>query len=512
MTDDVYDLCWYTNGGCLPRFIACDSKSKISLEIKNAYQITFVLYATTGALDDNALISCSAIGFVNIANEITANRWYDLKDIDGNQQARIRFGASLRLKPPGPVGPGKASKTISKQLIASDEHWYDADSTSYDPQNQIFYETITYHGAIPLVGMPLLSTMTVVDSALLLHLVLLSCDLCGIDDIGSCDDYELGNLIGTTLTFLSGCHLYVNDFTRGPGKKKILDELWSALLTYPELDTAAFDCEDGALEILAVAHCLTLHESPYAVVQALQKQIRRYSFASVQGELLTDSGYVGHSFVVGFDSRQVDGWIAERSSDEWSSATLPPLLLESTAWQESCWDESRWRTKDYQSFYQGSNRLESMIARGSPLVQRVVRVYTSLRLANEKGFYGKVAKAQFASHKGQVLCVAITDSHGKMNVKLRDWLVGSDYQIEVISHLTDSRALKEELQEFPLWKLPSFGDVPVPKKKSKSTNKMQCRSLDWTLVKDEVIGLLGGTAADVEIFGPDHCSFVVVET
>lgn len=525
VSDDVYDVAVHCTGSRRPRVArVVDGVASVDLAVFGT--VTVVVYGTTAGLDEDRLVGTSPIGCAIVSRW---SQWLPLLDIDRYAQGKVRVTVCGGSASQGAPRGRSTERPLTGRLIAADKRWYTDHPGGYDPDTQAFFDVNTFNGVVPLVAFPLLSTALVLESAadrFLLHSTRLACDMADTDpmELDRLSTYELANLAGQVMSLLPGCQLYVNDFRRIAQHGKEYNEQWSQLLTYPSLHSACFDCEDGCMEILAVGHSLQLRESPYAPVQVLQKLLRRYSLGSVQGELKTGRRYVGHSYCLCLDARRVDSWL--RGRDDRPDDALPPLVVESTSWQESAWDQRRWQLDEYRAFHRRCERADALVQRGSNLLNRCVRPYLSSLQAYEKGTYGKLAKIQFANHRGRVLCVAVTDDSGEsMSVPLASMLFESSTRILVLSHLTkdETAELGEELRDQPAWALP---DVPadVINRLATADNfqpnraRFQCRTLDWPRVHGEFTELLrserllAASRVGEVVVAPPDCSFVCVET
>lgn len=443
-----------------------------------------VLYATTDALDRDGLVSCSALG-----SAMLAHNGGDLVDVTGTRQGSVTVSLSRPLP-----SPGLPARPICERAIAEDSRWYDrASRRAFDAHRQVFYSVRTCLGDLPMVALPVMSTLVPRNDAFLRRCLGLAREL-----LGGATGAEVFALAAT---LPSGGQLYVNDFARARGGKADTEE-WSALLAYPRPMDAAFDCEDGCLMVQALVHA---YQSSEAEDLAEARRFwQRYSCASVQGDLRTSGGWVAHSYCVCLDARAVEAW---RTGSPVPDALLPTLVLESTSWQSAVWSIDE---------FAKPAPARPVIDRSDPLLRRCCRVRESAKDASSA--YGAVAKMQFARHLSaqgpQALSFAVLGPRGAMDVPLRTLACAPHKVAPALLSSADTAQLAAELAALPAWRFP---EVKMQTKHRRSAGlrparaMLQVRRRDWPRVRHKLRAAVRDevTLADAQLAADDD-GFVCV--
>lgn len=427
-----YFVVSYANGERPTSTLVEDEHCVIVVPTK-AWSLFILIYATI-QVDDGAV--CTFIGHSTFTGKVSDSR--PILDIQGNDQGSIvivnRTSFELSNRP-------YISTSLSQSMEVKDISVY-ADPRKFDQLRQVFYEVETVHGRFPLIGLPLQSTMvTVTKSAIIWLEECFTTALClhGVDP----KQYTLAesplDIAGTAMTLLLNVLKYENDYTRGERGKIDVDQ-WLNILLSPDLPHTGYDCEDGTLFVISMFHAITTCMAPKdSLVEYFAKLLRPYTIGAALCEINSGGQYIGHSVPIAIETAQLKNRINLNKSVN-KPKNLPPLLFETTSWQDSVWT-----SKPKKSMYsEVINRLD-----------RSAKVLTPVSVVMNDGTYRKICKAQFPNLEDTALSITVFDDSDSMNVLLADFLRGTG-RIHINSHLniTETAQLKQEMCEFPKFRLP----------------------------------------------------------
>jgi len=466
---DAYDVCLCARGApaVFARLTPVDGTFRADVDWPHAPPHLAALFATTDALDPDGLVSCSPVGSARLGAPGEA-RW---RDVDGGDQG------GLRVTPPPPAPPADDARPHCRRLIRADSDWYArAARGAFNAERQVFYSVATCVGELPLLALPVASTGAAGD-AFLRRCLALACALSGVPE-AALDPEAHAEVFAMAVTLPSGAQLYVNDFARGAAARDT--EEWSALLAYPDPLAAAFDCEDGALQIQALVHAHQATESADPLLRLARRFWTAYTCCSLQGDLRA-GGWVAHAYCACFDARAVDRWLGAAPPGP-PADPRPTLVLESTAWQTAVWSRA--------AFRDAPPRPAPDWLRGAPLLQRCCRPLVGAREASH--LYGAVAKLQAARHRGRALAFAVVDAAGAMSVRLEalacePWAAAPRLLAEC-----PTAELRRELEALPPWRLPDApADAPADAAPAPG-GLVQVRARDWPRVREAAAAALAG--------------------
>lgn len=234
-----------------------------------------------------------------------------------------------------------------------------------EPSLQYFTYIRTPIGKLPLLSFPLLgcNDLSYVDSEaealfnrwffyagiILGHSDDMPIQLARFEKLSDADKMEW---LSEMVTLVARALMYRNDTVRLTGDRFKFVDQWVRLGSFPNLELAAFDCEDAAeysLELLNIFQNMTISNSS-AYLQRLQKLLSCYTIFLAIGQINLDpfSGktpakYTAHAFVICLDTRYIEDLIKDESLRFLSRTPdarqfYPSVIIDPTNYQESVWN------------------------------------------------------------------------------------------------------------------------------------------------------------------------------
>ena len=234
-----------------------------------------------------------------------------------------------------------------------------------EPSLQYFSFIRTPIGKLPLISFPLLgcNDLSYVDSeaeALFNRWFYYA----GII-LGHTDDHKVQNLrfqqlndadrmewLSEMVTLVARALMYRNDTVRLTGDRFKFVDQWVRLGSFPDLELAAFDCEDAgeySLELLSVLQKLKISNSSPCLLY-LQQLLSHYTIFLAIGQINLDPfsnkkppRYTAHAFVICLDSTYIEDLIKDESMRFLSRTPdarlfYPSVIIDPTNYQESVWN------------------------------------------------------------------------------------------------------------------------------------------------------------------------------
>lgn len=426
--NEVYHIVAHANGGELQTANIVNNECMLKLP-PVCWTFYILLYAT---IDERVCTYVASAEYTNLLDGVAP-----LKNFFGTTIGQVTLEGGMRKLAMRPY----IDKSISERMINQEFAVY-AIPGKFDPVRQVFYSIKTLYGNFPLAVLPLYTTMVSVTPESVKWLeqcFKTAMSIHGVDELETADL----DVAGTAMTLLLQTMEYEVDYARGD-VSRIPSDQWMNILQSPQLKKTGFDCEDGMLFIMTMFHAIcTCNSEKSPHVKYFANLLRDYTIGAALCEIREGSIYVGHAVPVLIDKKQ----LRSRLKGKPYTSTLPPLVIESTAWQTSIWELRH--VEDYRYIV---DRVDESAR---------VLVPASVRMVD--GTYGRVCKIQFPAFDDTCLSITITDEKDSMNVSLYDFLVNGKGKIAINSQLDalQTQKLRIELQDFPKYTLPK----PVQKYK-----------------------------------------------
>jgi len=425
---------------------------------------------------------------------------------------------------PETVNPSiQAVKEATKISDKINRTVYQSGTYKFDPELQVFYSFFTpaLDDSTPIITWPILATQKRSTEHIsqyyflknLCHIsfVLLGYQLTDLSKLSVVDEAEL---FGETVTLILHTGTYIGDTV---GKAKTPTDQWSRPSTWPKLDIAGTDCEDTSNLIQELIHSFQIvpnynHDPIYEVVQQTSQ---RYCNLLVLGTLKnTDTQqYEGHAYVTCIDQNYIDEVV--RGKMERSAPFFPTLVIETTNYSQTVWNEEYWKNRKkwefkYNKELEYKNRLPSLFRCKTPAFR-----------IHEKGFYSKVT--QLHSTDGlSVICL----NGSTLGVEAFDLFMlklKSD-SFQIINNVTNiPKFIREVCIDFPPSYLPSLlQEQKQEQKQQQSTIQedistklhLTLRTIDFKANEKQIKKIFSSIPStlfiDVVLFNPPNGSFTLI--
>lgn len=166
---------------------------------------------------------------------------------------------------------------------------------------------------------------------------------------------------------------------------------WVRLLSFPELNLAAFDCEDSAITCLEVLYLIQHVRFQNSFMKRVQKFCQPYTACFIFGSLQISNSYCPHAYAALLDSDFLDGRV--------SNSCAPAIIFEGTARLGGSWTEDKTTKASDDSFLVHTSIIRALgPGKG---YGRVLRNESSLQFVKENGIYGPVYGVLSGDHHGR---------------------------------------------------------------------------------------------------------------
>jgi len=137
---------------------------------------------------------------------------------------------------------------------------------------------------------------------------------CSVNDITNIKDkYVLGEIIGELFTMSMKGMIYAHDkrFTRKVENEEEEDQ-WMSILSFPSLENASFDCEDGTITVLEMVNAFKKATFFDKELKQIQEYLKNYAICATLGllkvsETEASKEYVFHAYPMFLDVKWFEG-------------------------------------------------------------------------------------------------------------------------------------------------------------------------------------------------------------
>ena len=222
-----------------------------------------------------------------------------------------------------------------------------------------------------------------------------------------CSVAEKCKWLSEAVTLIPRSMIYEQDIVRTDKDHHEPADQWVKLLSFPESNFAAFDCEDSAILCLEVLYLIQHVQFKSSRMLLVQEFCKPYTACFVFGTLRIGSDYCPHAYAALVDSNLLD------SS---SSPILPTIIFEGTARLGGSWTHDL-ATKASQTSYSTHTTLLKALGSGKGY-GRVLRNESSLEFAKQNEIYGPVYGLITGDHRGKDALHLLVHKKGRSQIGL----------------------------------------------------------------------------------------------